>query len=150
MYRLPLYEEGGYELRTSGEGYELRFGYNLLKNNNVSLCPYIGLGTHEFSWRIDDRNPQSLRDALNSFSRQTNQLTVENEQLASVGVLLNIRLFNFSKDRFDFMAGADVHYLYSASGRWRLNDQIVGAGDVDLGGLSTLITFTLRLKLDQR
>lgn len=148
-YDLPVKEKEKYELNAIGEGYEVKFGYDLLASCKVDIYPYIGLGAHEFNWAIDNKTPVSLNDALKTMPFQSYQLSVENEQIASVGIIVDVCLFNFSKERFKFLVGGDVHYLYSNNGRWYINNQFVNVGNADLSGFSMTLNFTLKAQLDK-
>jgi hypothetical protein len=148
LYELREKGKGDFRQNVSGEGYEGKLGYDLLQNSNIDLYPYVGIGFQELSWIIDPKTPISLQQALNSMPLQSNKLSVKNVNMASVGILLNFRLISFSKDRIDFLIGGDFQYLYSSNGQWRLNEQLVDVGKVDLGGLSWMVNFTLKARLN--
>lgn len=148
-YELNNKNKGDYELSGSGEGYQLKFGYDLAKSNNIDLCPYLGIGFQKLNWIIDKQNPISLNDALKTISLQSYQLSANDENIATVGILINLRLFSFSKKRIDFLIGGDINYLYSSNEKWRLNDQVVDVNNVDISGLSWMLTSSLRVNINK-
>ncbi len=146
-YELPVKTKGQFELSATGEGYEIKFGYDLLANPKVDLTPYVGLGAHEILWRIDRGDPVELKTALNTLPQYSYQLSVKDEQIASIGMILNFHMFSFSRDQFDFFLGGNVHYLFSDSGRWYLNNQLINIDNVDLGGLSFMVNIEVQVNL---
>lgn len=148
-YDLTTKSKSNYEISAIGEGYEAKFGYDLVKSRKVDLYPYVGLGAHEVTWQIDPASPAKLEDAINNLPTDSYQLKVANEQIGTAGILIDVCVYTCPRERFMLMLGGDFHYLYGTNGRWYLNNQLVDVGEDNLSGFSAMLTLSLKAQLDK-
>jgi hypothetical protein len=150
-YQLNEKDAGSYSLSSSGDGYDLKFGYDLVKGNKINLYPIIGIGDHNFTWIIDKKAPSSLDEALKTNMLQSNYLSIDNNNIGFVGILFDLHVFSFYPERIELLIGGDLEYLYSSgNGNWRLNKQITEVGEVNLSGFSWMINFTIRADISNK
>lgn len=137
-------DKGNYKISSSGEGSSLRFGYDLIRSTKFDLYPYVGLGFQNLSWTIDSKTPNTLAQAINTLSYNSYKLSPGVINTGAAGLTFNFQALTFSQEKFSFLIGTDLQYLYCSSGPWRLNEQIVDIQKADLGGFSWMVNIALR------